>query len=360
MEGWFEKRLSALEQLDAYQFTYELNAANVSVKLDANENWHIPRERLRQIVASAAEEVDVRRYPLGCVQELRAAVAKQLRIPEDSIVPTEGLDQGIDLVCQGFLREGDRAVIVGPTYSFYKLRSAFAGAACVEVAMNDDFSLPVQQILEAAGKGGVVFICSPNNPTGNQFRTDDLEQLYDTFPGLIVVDEAYVDFATETTIGQVTQRRNLLVLRTFSKAFGLANLRLGLVIGNPEWTPAFLERVQYPYPISGLAANVALRLMEEPSLVKEGIESLKRERSWLFKELTAIQGVKVLPSSTNFLLLGLAMDYGTAHEELLKRGIATKRVGRVLGLENCIRVTIGTREMNTAFLSALGEVLRNA
>jgi histidinol-phosphate aminotransferase len=360
MGGWFEDRISALGKLDAYQFTYNLDAANVRVKLDANENWHIPRERLRQIVSSSAGEVDVRQYPLGCAQELCAAVAKRLRVPEKSIVPTEGIDQGIDLVCQSFLREADRAVIIGPTYSFYKLRSMLAGARCDEVSMNDDFSLPVERILKIAGKEGIVFVCSPNNPTGNQFRADDLERLFDSFPGLIVIDEAYVDFATQSIVAQVTRRRSLLVLRTFSKAFGLADLRLGFVIGNPEWMPTFLDRVQYPYPISGLSANIALQLLEEYDLVTDGIESLKREREWLVQKLERFQGIKVLPSVTNFVLLGLAIDYARVHAELLRRGIATKKVGRVLGLENCIRVTIGTREMNMSFLQALGEVLRNA
>ncbi len=360
MGRWFEERISVLNQLDAYQFTHEMKAANVSAKLDANENWHIPSERLRPIVLEAAAEVDVRKYPLGIVQELRGAVAKRLGVPEESIIPTEGADQGIDLLCESFLREADRAVIVGPTYSFYKLRSALAGARCTDVSMNKDFSLPVERILEVAGDGGVVFICSPNNPTGNQFRADDLRRLCDGFSGLVVVDEAYVDFAPESVVEEITRRRNLIVLRTFSKAFGLANLRLGFVICNQEWAPTFLDRVQYPYPISGLGANIALRLLKEYDLVKDGIESLKRERSWLSQELARLQRVKMLPSSTNFLLLTLPTDYVRAHEELLRRGIATKMVGRVLGLENCIRVTVGTREMNKFFLRTLGEALRIA
>ena len=349
-----------LNQLDAYQFTNDLSAANLSAKLDANENWHIPTERLRPIVAEAVSTVDVRKYPMGIIQELRETVAKRLGVREESIVPTVGADQGIDLLCQGFLREADSVVIVGPTYSFYKLRASLAGARCIEVNLNKDFSLPVERILEVAGDRGVVFLCSPNNPTGNQFRAEDIRRLCDDFSGLIVVDEAYVDFAPESIVEEVTSRRNLLVLRTFSKAFGLADLRLGLVIGNPGWAPTFLNRVQYPYPISGLVANIALRLLKEYDLVNDGIESLKRERLSISQELTELQGVKVLPSATNFLLLSLATDYVKAHEELLKRGIATKRIGRVLDLENCIRVTIGTQEMNRSFLRALREVLQNA
>jgi histidinol-phosphate aminotransferase len=251
-------------------------------------------------------------------------------------------------------------VIVGPTYSFYRLRLELAGANWTEISMNDDFSLPVARIIEATGGQGVVFVCSPNNPTGNQFRTDDLTRLCENFPGLIVVDEAYVDFANESIIEQVSSLHNLLVLRTFSKIYGLADLRLGFVIANSDWATIFRNRVQYPYPISGLATSIALRLLREYDLVSEGVESLKRERSWLFQELKSFQNVEVIPSVANFLLLGLKSDYSKVHDQLLKRGIATKSVGRILRLENCIRVTIGTRDMNRTFLDALSEVLRNA
>ena len=360
MGRWCEERISELNQLAPYRFTRFLDKSKMNAKLDANENWHIPDEKLRSIVAAAAEEVDVRKYPLDIIQELSGAVARRLGIAEESIVPTQGADQGIDLVCQSFLHKGDKAVIVGPTYPFYKLRSALAGARCVSLSMNDDFSLPVEEILKVAGGGGMIFICSPNNPTGNQFQADDLKRLCDGFRGLVVIDEAYVDFAPWSIIDEVRRRRNLLVLRTFSKAFGLAGLRLGLVIGNPEWMPTFFERVQYPYPISGLAANIALRLLNEYDVVEEGIASLRRERSWLSQELARFEEVEVLASVTNFFLINLARDYAKAHSQLLNKGIATRRIGRVLRWENCLRVTIGTREMNTCFLGALSEVLRNA
>jgi histidinol-phosphate aminotransferase len=360
MGDWFEERISALNRLDAYRLTYDLNDARVKVKLDANENWHIPTERLRRIVTEAVEEVDVRKYALGDLQELSRAVGNRLGIPEESVIPTAGGDQGIDLICQAFIGEDDRAVIVHPTYSFYKLRATLAGAHCTEISMNDNFSLPVERILEVGGDGGMVFVCSPNNPTGNQFLVKELKQLCDDFRGFIIVDEAYVHFAPETIISEVMRRRNLIVLRTFSKAFALANLRLGLIIGNPAWAPNFLHRVQYPYPISGVAANIALRLLDEYDLIEKGVESLKREKSWMSQELARFEGVRVVPSVTNFLLLSLTTDYERIHIELLRRGVATKRVGRVLGLSNCIRVTVGTREMNEVFLTVLGEVLRNA
>lgn len=357
MGQWLDERISRLSRFDAYSFSLESDLPNLRAKLDANENWHIPAEEMQRIVYDALAKIDIREYPLGAVQELSAVAAHYLGLPTGSIVSTAGADQGIDLICQAFLRGGDKAVIVGPTYSFYRLRSSLAGARCVEVSLNPDFSLPVERILNKAGKSGVIFVCSPNNPTGNQFPTNDLLRLCDGFPGLIVLDEAYVDFATKSVARETTHRRNLVILRTFSKAFGLADLRLGLVIANSSWAPTFLDRVQYPYPVSGLAAIIALSLLREIRIVNDGIESLKRERAWLLQQLGQINGVQALPSQTNFVLVNLPTSYETAHVELCKRGIATKKIGRVLSLSNCIRVTVGTSDMNRAFCDALVEVL---
>lgn len=357
MGRWLDEKISQLNRLSGYSFSPNSNAGNLRAKLDANENWHIPADQMRRIVRDALAKVDVRGYPLSVVQELAAAAAQYLRLPTESIIPTEGADQGIGLLCQTFLREGDKAVIVGPTYSFYRLRSALAGAQCVEVSLNEDFSLPGERILKEAGQNCAIFICSPNNPTGNQVPIDDILRLCDEFTGLIVLDEAYVDFATYSVVEEITRRRNLVIIRTFSKAFGLADLRLGLIISNPSWAPTFLDRVQYPYPISGLAATIALSLLRENRIVKDGIESLKRERAWLIQQLGQVDGVQAFPSQTNFVLVTLPMDYANAHEGLLGRGIATKKIGRILNLTNCIRVTVGTREMNRVFLDALVEVL---
>ncbi len=346
-----------LKALEGYSFSFDPKAVSVRVKLDANENWHIPAHELQRLVREAVEELDVRKYPLGIAEELCSALGKHLSVPVEAIIPTQGADQGIDLLCQAFLRQADKAIIVGPTYSFYKLRAAVTGAQCIGITLNKDLSLPVDSILNAAKEGGIVFLCSPNNPTGNQFSLDQVLQLLEATPTLVVVDEAYVDFAPQTLVREVMKHRNLVVLRTFSKAFGLAGLRLGLIIAHPDWAAAFFDHVQYPYPVSGLPAAVALRLLQEFQIVKRGIESLKRERTSLRDRLAKDLGVEAPSSDANFILANLPIDASKAHRALLERGIATKKIGPVLNLANCIRITVGTQEMNSAFLEALGEIL---
>jgi len=355
-----ENSLYRMKALSEYRFSSNLRLDRIRVKLDANENWHIPEETLRGLMSEAIQQVDARKYPLEIAEELRAAVAKHLRIPAESIIPTQGADQGIDLLCQVFLRQGDRALIVGPTYSFYELRAAIAGAQCVEVSMSRDLSLPVESIFSQGKDAAVMFVCSPNNPTGNQFSARDIMRVCDGFSGLVVLDEAYVDFAQESLVREVVRRRNLVVLRTFSKAFGLANLRLGFIIANPEWSPLFLERVQYPYPVSCVVAAIAIQLLQEFQLVEKGVESLRNERTWLLEQLRRIKGVEALDSQANFVMANLPIEAEKAHKQLLERGIATKKIGQVLDLPNCIRVTVGTREMNSIFIESLNEVLSNA
>jgi histidinol-phosphate aminotransferase len=226
--------------------------------------------------------------------------------------------------------------------------------------MNNDLSLPVERILNEGADAAVVFICSPNNPTANQFAPSDIIQVCDRFSGLVVLDEAYVDFAKDSLVHEITRRRNLVVLRTFSKAFGLANLRLGFIIANPEWAPLILDRVQYPYPLSSLVAALAVQLLENFTLVKKSVESLRNERAWLLEQLRRIDGVKTLDSQTNFILTSLPIDVAEAHRQLLEHGIATKKIGQILDLPNCIRVTVGTRKMNLLFLESLREVLNCA
>jgi histidinol-phosphate aminotransferase len=360
LSDWLDDRLSTLNSRESYNLGLKSKTKKIRAKLDANENWHIPAEEVHRLVREATAQVDVRGYHLGIVEELCTAVAKHLSLSERMIVPTQGADQGIDLLSQGFLREGDRAIIVGPTYSFYALRASLAGARCTEIKLNDDFSLPVETILKEASDEGVIFLCSPNNPTGNQFASNDILKLSENFPGLVVLDEAYIDFAANSLVKEVENRRNLVILRTFSKAFGLADIRLGLIIAHPDWASLFLDRIQYPYPLSSLAVSIALRMLQEIHVVEKGIASLRNERKWLLEQIKQIDGAKAFDSQTNFVLLSIPMDATRASNALLEQGIATKKVGRILNLPNCIRVTVGTRVMNSDFLDALKVVLINA
>lgn len=349
---WLDERLERIKGWEAYGHVTNF----AEFRLESNENWLIPRAELGDLLKASSLEIDAREYPDGAVRELAAGISKRVGISAASVVPCNGADQAIDLVCGAFLREGDRALVVSPTFTMYRLRATIAGAECISVPMRPEFQLPVEQLLSRSESGGVVFICSPNNPTGNQFQRDEVESLLDSFSGLVVLDEAYVEFADFSLSGLVKERPNLAILRTFSKAYGMAGLRLGYLLANEEWAPQFLDKVQYPYPISSVAASLALKVMARSYKVDEWTKAIRSEREWLARKLRGIPGIVVPESQANFLLVALPVDSTNAQRALFARGIATRNVGRVLSLSNCLRVTVGTRSMNETLLERLEAV----
>ncbi len=356
MADWLGQKLARLEGWAGYSTNAPVAA--VRAKLDANENHLVPLEEIRRLTVEAAEEIDARRYPEDALGEMGRALGRHLGLPPGCIVPCSGADQAIDLLCQSFLERGERVVAVGPTFSVYRVRAALAGARYEEVPMGDDLSLPVDRVLEG-GRDGIAFVCSPNNPTGNQFRREEVAALLDSFEGLVVLDEAYVDFADWSLVKMVRERDNLAVLRTFSKAFGIAGLRLGYMAASEGWAGKFLEKVQYPYPLNSVSVAVARRLLEEYATVQRWTEAVRRERAWLAGELRKA-GAGVLDSKANFLLADLPADYQRCHERLMEMGVLTRKIGPVLRMRNCLRVTVGDREMNECLLRSLEEVLRDA
>ena len=360
MADWFEQRLARLGGLGEYRYSTEGPKRRMRADLDANENWHVPERQAREALKQAVVETDIRRYPKGAIEELRKGISRSVGVTADSVIPCSGGDQAIDLLCQAFLSTGDKATVVSPTFAMYRLRATLAGATCVEIPMGEGFVLPLEDLKRRGGGGGLLFICSPNNPTGTQFAEAEVLEAVASFDGLVLLDEAYVEFADFSLSRRVAEFRNLAVLRTFSKAYGMAGLRLGYILANDTWAPQFLGRVQYPYPVSSLAALTALSLMRRPSLVLKWAASVKKERGWLSGELLKLRGVRVADSKANFVMVSVPTDSSSVHSELQRRGVATRDVGDVPGMRNCLRITVGTRPMNALLLRTLKEVLRDA
>ena len=360
MADWFEDRLALLNKWEGYRYSVEGRKKQMKAVLDANENWHIPEKEVRRALKRALDGTDVRSYPSDAVERLRKGISRKVGVTPDSVIPCSGADQAIDLLCQGFLNTGDPVTIISPTFSMYKLRATIAGAECVELPMLDNFALPLQELKIRGGEGGLLFICSPNNPTGTQFDEAEVLEAIASFNGLVVLDEAYVEFADYSVSKRVTEFRNLAVLRTFSKAYGLAGLRLGYILANDSWAPDFLSKVQYPYPISSIAAAAAISLMSSKPTISKWAASVKRERAWLTAALSKLTGVRVADSRANFLMVSLPVDSAEVHSKLGRRGVATRNIGDVLEMKNCLRVTVGTRRMNRMLLEALTEVLPTA
>ncbi len=354
MSTWWERRLDELDALEGYPVPEadELSEG----KLDANENVLLPKALLVALAQRALETLDPRFYAIEEARALVRDLSRYLGIDAAHIVLGSGGDQLIDLVTRMFVDTGTRVVTIAPTYSFYRIRGALAGARVIEVPLREDFSLDLEALLRAAYGARLLFLCSPNNPTGNQFPLAEIEQLAREFSGLLVVDEAYVEFAAETALPLLARSANVVLLRTFSKAFGLAGMRLGYLLAPPRLSRIFAEKVQYPYPVNTFAVRFARLLLDAYDEVCATIEIIKREREWLRAELRAL-GVRAFPSQANFVLFEVGDRARALWRHLAEHGLRVKYIGEVLGHGACLRATVGSRETNRALIARIREVL---
>jgi histidinol-phosphate aminotransferase len=202
----------------------------------------------------------------------------------------------------------------------------------------------------------MLFLCSPNNPTANQFEMGDIDFLIEKFPGIVIVDEAYVEFADYSVASWTTKHDNLVVLRTFSKAFGLAGLRLGYCIANTEVTTTLSRNATLPYPVNTATLKVGAKILENIEIVKKAITQVKREREKLIESLNSINCVRAFESKTNFVLFKTEKQSTEVYHGLLKRGVVVKNFGTILNLQNCFRATVGLPRMNMKLIRALKEI----
>lgn len=317
----------------------EFKGGDISVWLDANENPY---------------ENGVNRYPDPHQKALKERVAALKGVAADRIfIGGAGSDEAIDLTFRIFCEPGrDNAVAIAPSYGVYKVAAATNDVALREVQLGLDYSLPVEALLEAADeRTKLMWVCSPNNPTGNAFATEQLEALADAFGGMLVVDEAYVDFSPKGTLLAALDRHpNLIVLQTMSKAWGMAALRLGMAFADPRVAELF-ARVKYPYNVNGPTQAEVARRMEGG--VQAQVAEIVTEREWLREALADVPCVRqVFPSDANFLLVRVdAPD--ALYDHLVAQGVIVRNRNRVKGCEGCLRLTIGTPQENCRLLQLL-------
>jgi histidinol-phosphate aminotransferase len=225
------------------------------------------------------------------------------------------------------------------------------------VPLLSNLQLDVKGMLSKfSDKTRLLYLCSPNNPTSTQFKVEDVETLAKAFPGIVILDEAYGEFADYSLVPRIGEFENMIILRTFSKAFGLAALRLGYAVANPELAKILTEKTPLPYPVSGFTLRMGCKMLDNVDLMKESVRELKRERGKLIKALNEIDGVQAFDSQANFLLVNTQKPCDQVNEKLLKRGIMLKKWGKILQYENCFRVTVGLPEMNAKLIEALKQI----
>jgi histidinol-phosphate aminotransferase len=358
--NWLEKKLRVLRSFGGSLLGYvslpEEARGGRFVKLDSNENFFADADFLRQVFAEALKEVDLRLYNPGVMAELRDALGRYVGVSGECVCVGSGAEHLIDFVVQSFLGVGDNVVCVVPSFFMYGKRVSLCGANVVDVPLRDDLSLDVDGVLAKCNdRTRLVFVCSPNNPTGNEFGWDEVEALADGCSAVIVVDEAYAEFGDGSVCSRAVDKENVVVVRTFSKAFGLAGLRFGYLVANERLASGLSEVV--PYTVGTVVARFVERLLDRRDVVNGWISRVKEEREKLMKELRSIGDVKVFDSKANFVTFKPYVNAERVYRGLLERGIVVKNLGSLPVIGHCLRVTVGLSEMNEVFLKGLREVL---
>ena len=294
------------------------------------------------------------RYPDPRQAELKSLISRIKGIPVMNMFIGNGSDEAIDLCFRVFCEPGlDNAVSIAPTYGMYKVAADINNVQMREVQLGEGFSLPVRKLLEACDANTkLMFICSPNNPTGNAFPVSEILKLAEAFSGMLVVDEAYIDFSSQPSLsGYINEYPNLIILQTLSKAYGMAALRLGLAFGDKR-TMAMFANVKYPYNISLAGMEKAMGLLKRD--VAAEVELIKSERTRMIQALSALPRVrKVWPSDANFLLVEVD-DARGLYEELLAAQVIVRDRSKVPGCAGCLRITVGTPAENDKVLAVIG------
>jgi histidinol-phosphate aminotransferase len=350
-------RLSPRDDLGELE-GYHSPQLDVPVRLNTNESPYAPPQDFVDAWLDALRETPLNRYPDRDARELRAALADQLGQPVDRLFCANGSNEVLQTLLLTFGGAGRTAAVFEPTYALHSHIARITGTAVVVGERTADFTVDpaAARALLAEHDPALVFLCSPNNPTGTVERAETVEALLDSTDGLVVVDEAYGEFAERSAIRLVAEERPLVVARTYSKVWSMAALRLGFCVA-PPWVVQELEKVVLPYHLAAptqLAGVLALRYGGE---MDERVALLVRERERLQAELGKVDGVTVFPSGANFLLLRVHGDGHALWQRLVDRGVLVRDFSGWPRLVGSLRVTVGTPEENDAFLAALREAV---
>jgi histidinol-phosphate aminotransferase len=341
---------------------YTLALREAPVKLNQNENpWDLPDAVKRRVIEAALAR-PWSRYPDFDPKGLLEALARFSGWRADGVLAGNGSNELIEALLLVTVGAGTKVVIPEPTFTLYALMTTILGGEPVRVRLKKDgagFSYDATELLAASRASGasVTIVCSPNNPTGSTLALADVERLCAETDGLVVIDEAYHEFAGESVVPLLERHPNLVVLRTFSKAMALAGLRVGYLLASPELVRE-INKARLPYNLNFFSQAAAIAALEETQLLESAVARLVRERERLQATLGRLPGVTAWPSRANFFLLELATaDPKAVFAALLRRGVLVRDVTSYPMLSRCLRVSVGSEEENDALLHALGTAL---
>jgi histidinol-phosphate aminotransferase len=296
---------------------------------------------------------DLNRYPDPFSRELRAALAEYVQVNQINIFVGNGADEAIDLLIRVFVNADEEILIQEPTYGMYRVTAETAGVGVRSCPLDANFQIDTEMVLRSVtSKTKIIFCCSPNNPTGNCMRPEDVRTLCKRFRGIVVLDEAYIEFAqTPSLAPEIERLENLVILRTFSKAWGLAGVRVGYVVANQKIIE-YLNKVKLPYNLNRVSSCLALKALGRKETMLKVVKRINRERECVARKFEAI-GIHVFPSDANFILVTFPGASGAVRQLAQESQIIVRDMSGNGVLRDCVRISIGTPTENSALLQAL-------
>ena len=339
---------------------YTLEARSVSIKLDQNENTLGPPAPIQRGIEEVLSQLAVNRYPPTKASELKEALAGLNDWAADGVLVGNGSNELLQMVALSTLGQGKKAVLPSPSFAVYSLVTRVLGAEVVTVSLRDDLTYDIERFVETVEreKPPLVFLCAPNNPTGSSLDTQAVERVAERCPGLLLVDEAYFEFGGSVARELLPRFRHLVICRTFSKAMGLAALRIGYMLADAE-VAAELTKAQLPFSLNSFSRAAAHVVCQHYDQVQAQAEKIVTERDALFEKLRVLPGIHPYPSKANFILFRCEAGSEAIFAGLLKRSVLVRDVSGYPMLSGCLRVTVGTAEENERFIGALGETLED-
>lgn len=323
-----------------------------AVRMDTSTNVLGTNPIVKEVMVQSAE-LDLNQYPSPYSDGLRQALAARYDLSEDNFVVGNGSDEALDIIFKSFLEPGETVVAPYPSYVLHGFFVKINGGRIRTVDLRPGFQLDPDGMLAAKGK--IIILSTPNNPTANIFDHADVERLVKEHDGPVVVDEAYGEFADRSFLHRVEEFDNLIVTRTFSKAYGLAGLRVGYMASNLKMA-GIMQRVKIPYSLNQVSERAAIAALSDVAYVQKAVETVRAERMRLSRGLESL-GLRPYPSQSNFILCKSPRPSTELVERLAAKGVLIRDFGEKRMLEDCVRTTIGTRELNDLLLDKLKEVM---
>ncbi len=340
---------------------YTLRAYEAEVKLNQNENPYDFPADLKEETFRRYRSRQWSRYPDFVPDQLRARLAEFAGWHKDGVLVGNGSNELLQATLLVLVKDRTPVVIPSPTFTVYSLISRILGARVIHVPLNDDMSYNVDDLIARSEEAGakLLIVCTPNNPTGTLLEEEALKRILDHFTGHVLIDEAYFEFCGKTGLKFLDSYPRLVITRTFSKAMGMAGLRVGYLMAHPDLA-AQISKAKLPYNINQFSLTAAEVALDNRDRFHPAIAAILSERERLGAELRSIPGIRVFPTSANFHLFELPVPPRLVFNDLYRQGVLIRDVSSYPMLSRCLRVTVGKREENDRFLAALRESVEKA